>query len=197
MIDGLIDEGTLEPLALAPEPVAYAPDPNFFQPDLTPAQASAANDLRATVAAGGFSVTLLDGVTGSGKTQVYFEAIAETLRQGRQGLVLVPEIALTAQFLDRFTARFGVDQPSGIPRFLPGGARAPGARSQRARLASSSARARRYFCPTPILGSSSSMRSMTRLTSRRTACVITPATWRWFARVAHTSRPCSSPRPRQ
>ena len=53
-------------------------------------------------------MTLLDGVTGSGKTQVYFEAIAETLRQGRQGLVLVPEIALTAQFLDRFTARFGV-----------------------------------------------------------------------------------------
>ena len=56
---------------------------------------------------GGFSVTLIDGVTGSGKTQVYFEAIAEILRGGRQALVLVPEIALTAQFLDRFAERFG------------------------------------------------------------------------------------------
>ena len=46
-------------------------------------------------------------MTGSGKTEVYFEAVAEALRQGRQGLVLLPEIALTAQFLDRFAARFG------------------------------------------------------------------------------------------
>ena len=46
-------------------------------------------------------------MTGSGKTEVYFEAVAEALRQGRQALVLLPEIALTAQFLDRFAARFG------------------------------------------------------------------------------------------
>ena len=57
---------------------------------------------------GGFAVDLLDGVTGSGKTEVYFEAIAEIIRNGRQALVLLPEIALTAQFLDRFAARFGV-----------------------------------------------------------------------------------------
>ena len=63
--------------------------------------------LRATVAKGGYGVTLLDGVTGSGKTQVYLEAVAETIRRGRQALVLVPEIALTSQFLDRFTERFG------------------------------------------------------------------------------------------
>ena len=50
---------------------------------------------------------LLDGVTGSGKTEVYFEAIASTLEAGRQVLVLLPEIALTEQFLKRFAVRFG------------------------------------------------------------------------------------------
>ena len=56
----------------------------------------------------GFSVTLVDGVTGSGKTEVYFEAVAEAVGAGRQSLILMPEIALTGQFLDRFAARFGV-----------------------------------------------------------------------------------------
>jgi len=108
VIDGLVDEGTLESLPLPPEPVARAPDPDFASPDFAPAQASAAHDLRASIAKGGYSVTLLDGVTGSGKTAVYFEAVAEMVRRRRQALVLLPEIALTTQFLDRFTARFGV-----------------------------------------------------------------------------------------
>jgi primosomal protein N' (replication factor Y) len=108
VIDGLLDEGTLESLALPPEPVARAPDPDFARPDFAPAQGLAAGELRAIVAKGGYGVTLLDGVTGSGKTQVYFEAMAEIVRRGRQALVLLPEIALTTQFLDRFTARFGV-----------------------------------------------------------------------------------------
>jgi primosomal protein N' (replication factor Y) len=69
--------------------------------------AEAADALSATVAKSGFGVTLLDGVTGSGKTEVYFEAIAEAVRAGRQVLILLPEIALTAQFLDRFHERFG------------------------------------------------------------------------------------------
>jgi primosomal protein N' (replication factor Y) len=107
VVDGLIDEGTLETLVLAPGPVARAPDPDFLAPEFTPAQREAAAALRATVAQGGYSATLIDGVTGSGKTQVYFEAIAETLRRGRQALVLMPEIALTSQFLDRFAERFG------------------------------------------------------------------------------------------
>jgi primosomal protein N' (replication factor Y) (superfamily II helicase) len=63
--------------------------------------------LQKTVAQGGYSVTLLDGVTGSGKTEVYFEAVADAIRRGRQSLILMPEIALTTQFLDRFAARFG------------------------------------------------------------------------------------------
>ena len=107
VIDGLIDEGTLETLVLPPEPVAEPPDPDFAQPDLTADQSAAAAELKA-VAGGSYSVTLLDGVTGSGKTEVYFEAVADTIRSRRQSLILMPEIALTAQFLDRFAARFGV-----------------------------------------------------------------------------------------
>jgi primosomal protein N' (replication factor Y) (superfamily II helicase) len=107
VIDGLIDEGMLETLVLPPEPVAAKPDPDFMQTDLTSDQNAAAAQLKATVAADGYSVTLLDGVTGSGKTEVYFEAVADTIRRGRQSLILMPEIALTAQFLDRFAARYG------------------------------------------------------------------------------------------
>jgi primosomal protein N' (replication factor Y) len=107
VIDGLIDEGTLEPVELPPEPVARPPDPAHAAPDFSAAQAAAGAALRAAVG-GGFSVTLLDGVTGSGKTEVYFEAVAEAVARGRQSLILMPEIALTGQFLDRFAARFGV-----------------------------------------------------------------------------------------
>ena len=108
VIDGLVDEGTLETLVMPPEPVARQPDPDHRVPELADAQRAAAEALRATVRKGGFSASLIDGVTGSGKTEVYFEAVAETVRRGRQVLILMPEIALTAQFLDRFTERFGV-----------------------------------------------------------------------------------------
>jgi primosomal protein N' (replication factor Y) len=82
------------------------PDPNHPGPILSPEQRAAASSLRAAIGAG-FSATLLEGVTGSGKTEVYFEAIAEALAAGRQALVLLPEIALSAQWLKRFEARFG------------------------------------------------------------------------------------------
>jgi primosomal protein N' (replication factor Y) (superfamily II helicase) len=108
VIDGLIDEGTLEAVALPAEPAARPPDPGYAVPDFSPAQAAAGAALRDTVRTGGYSVTLLDGVTGSGKTEVYFEAVAEAVSRGRQSLILMPEIALTAQSLDRFAARFGV-----------------------------------------------------------------------------------------
>jgi primosomal protein N' (replication factor Y) (superfamily II helicase) len=108
VIDGLIDEGTLETLVLPPEPVAEKPDPDFVTTDFTADQKAAAAELKATMARGCYSVTLIDGVTGSGKTGVYFEAVADAIRAGRQSLILMPEIALTAQFLDRFAARFGV-----------------------------------------------------------------------------------------
>jgi primosomal protein N' (replication factor Y) len=118
VIDALVDAGTLETLALPPEPVALPPDPDFAHAALTPSQEDAAAPLRAALAADTFSVTLLEGVTGSGKTEVYFEAVAEAMRRGRQALILMPEIALTAQFLERFTARFGVkpaEWHSGVP----------------------------------------------------------------------------------
>ena len=76
-------------------------------PELQGDQVAAADALVAAVAAGEYSTTLLKGVTGSGKTEVYLEAVAECLRAGRQALVLLPEIALTAEFLTRVEARFG------------------------------------------------------------------------------------------
>ncbi len=107
VIDGLIDEGTLDTVVLPPEPVTRPPDPDFRKPEFSLGQLAAADALRTTVDQGGYTVTLLDGVTGSGKTEVYFEAVAENIRRQRQTLILMPEIALTSQSLDRFTARFG------------------------------------------------------------------------------------------
>jgi primosomal protein N' (replication factor Y) len=106
VVDGLKAQGVLESVSLPARPIVAAPDPDFAVPDLTLDQHAAATVLRRKMA-GGFSVTLLDGVTGSGKTEVYFEAIAAALESGRQVLVLVPEIALTQQFLERFQDRFG------------------------------------------------------------------------------------------
>jgi len=83
------------------------PDPAHPGPALSLEQTAAAHKLIGAVGAERFEVDLLDGVTGSGKTEVYFEAIAAALRDGGQVLVLLPEIALTAQWLDRFKARFG------------------------------------------------------------------------------------------
>ena len=84
------------------------PTPIFVNRSSSLAQLAAADTLRTTVEQAGYTVTLLDGVTGSGKTEVYFEAVAENIRRKRQTLILMPEIALTAQFLDRFYKRFGV-----------------------------------------------------------------------------------------
>ena len=106
-IDALVVDGALAAVALPPEPAAPALDPDFARPALTPDQRAAADALARAVEARAFSTTLLEGVTGSGKTEVYFEAIAAALRARRQALALLPEIALTAQFLDRFAQRFG------------------------------------------------------------------------------------------
>jgi primosomal protein N' (replication factor Y) len=103
---GLINLGALEAVAVdADRPLAW-PDPDHAPPDLNPEQLQAAHSLANGIGKG-FDPVLLDGVTGSGKTEVYFEAIAECLRQGKQALVLLPEIALTEPFLKRFEARFG------------------------------------------------------------------------------------------
>jgi len=106
VVKGLRDLNLIETVTL-PRPRWPLPDPEHPLHALSPAQEAAAAALRQQVRAGGFQVTLLDGVTGSGKTEVYLEAVAETLRRGKQVLVLLPEIALSAQLLARFEARFG------------------------------------------------------------------------------------------
>jgi primosomal protein N' (replication factor Y) len=99
--------GLLHALPPEPEPPPPAPDPARPGPTLSAAQEAAADALRAAVDAHTYSAFLLEGVTGSGKTEVYFEAVAEAIRNGRQSVVLLPEIALSAQWLARFARRFG------------------------------------------------------------------------------------------
>ena len=83
VVDGLVDEGTLAVEAMPPPLAPPAPDPSFAQPDFSPQQRTAVDAMRALAANGSFHVALLDGVTGSGKTEVYFEAIAEIIRRGQ------------------------------------------------------------------------------------------------------------------
>ncbi len=107
VIDGLREQGVFETVLIPPRPVVPLPDPTYGASSLSPEQQDIADRLRARVRDDAYSVTLLDGVTGSGKTEVYFEAIAEAVAAGRQVMVLVPEIALTEAFLERFHDRFG------------------------------------------------------------------------------------------
>lgn len=107
VIDGLKAQGVFETAMIPPRPVVAAPDPGFAAAALTGDQEKAAAALRKSGAKDAFGVTLIDGVTGSGKTEVYFEAVAAALDKGRQVLILLPEIALTQAFLERFQDRFG------------------------------------------------------------------------------------------
>ena len=107
VVKGLVKHGAVAELE-TPRDVPYPTlDHDHPSKALTDAQIAAGNELRASVAAGVYETTLLRGVTGSGKTEVYLEAVAECLKQGRQALVLIPEIALTVEFLDRVEKRFG------------------------------------------------------------------------------------------
>jgi len=107
VIKQMSEAGLIEAIDLPQRPSFGVPDALRNGHDLSPEQRRIADQLAGAVAAGAYCATLLDGVTGSGKTEVYFEAIAACLRQGRQALVLLPEIALGAQWLRRFEMRFG------------------------------------------------------------------------------------------
>ena len=107
VIKTLIDADVLKPIYVENKREFLEPVGDFSKVDLTPEQQQAA-DLLCRKVESGFSVTLLDGITGSGKTEVYFEAVAKALEQSKQVLILVPEIALTSQWLERFQKRFGV-----------------------------------------------------------------------------------------
>ena len=109
VVRGLAALGTVEAVSVREVSAFGRPDTRRAGPILSDAQADAANALREAVAAGKFSVTVLDGVTGAGKTEVYFEAVAAALDAGHQVVVMLPEIALSAQWLGRFRARFGVE----------------------------------------------------------------------------------------
>lgn len=109
VIRGLIDTGAIHAVAVSADAPYPPPAPDFAPPALSAEQAEAAASLAAAVAARRFDPVLLDGVTGSGKTEVYMEAVAAAVSAGRQALILLPEIALTEPMLTRFTARFGVE----------------------------------------------------------------------------------------
>lgn len=109
VIRSMAERGWLSAIEEARAPAFASPDPAHpGAPRLSDQQQRAAAALAASVAERVFSVTLLDGVTGSGKTETYLEAVAEAIRTGRQSLILLPEIALSAQWLERFARRFGV-----------------------------------------------------------------------------------------
>ena len=107
VVRGLVKAGVLEGVEVALDAPFVAPDPDHAPPQLSAEQQAAADDLVGLVTAHDFAPVLLNGVTGSGKTEVYFEAVAQALRRGQQTLVLLPEIALTEPFLRRFMDRFG------------------------------------------------------------------------------------------
>jgi primosomal protein N' (replication factor Y) len=109
VLKALITEGVLAETWPAPPPAVEQPDLGLAGADLDPSQAAAAGVLEAAIGTDGFSAVLLDGVTGSGKTEVYLEGVAAALarRPSAQVLVLLPEIALTAAVIDRFARRFG------------------------------------------------------------------------------------------
>jgi len=110
VVKGLVDCGALTKLEISEDPPFPAPDLAMRGKPLSAIQTAAAEQVTAFVRAGGFHVSLLDGVTGSGKTEVYLEAAAEALASApdAQVLVLIPEIALTQAAMARFEARFGV-----------------------------------------------------------------------------------------
>mgnify|MGYP002778105911 FL=1 len=107
VLRGMAGAGLIEPVTVNIDRPYPPADPDFHQPDLSPAQSAVAATLVDAVRARAFAPFLLDGVTGSGKTETYFEPVAEAIRCGKQVLVLLPEIALTENFLARFEARFG------------------------------------------------------------------------------------------
>jgi primosomal protein N' (replication factor Y) len=109
VIRGLVKAGAIQAVEVSIDDPYPRPNPKHAPPQLEKAQQQAARQFITAVQAAEFAPFLLHGVTGSGKTEVYFEAVAEALRMGRQTLVLLPEIALTEPFLRRFAARFGCD----------------------------------------------------------------------------------------
>ncbi|MEP3758042.1 MAG: primosomal protein N', partial [Marinomonas sp.] len=107
VLRGMVGAGLIESVEVAIDRPFPAPDPDFDVPELSGDQVEVAGRLVEAVEASDFAPFLIDGVTGSGKTETYFEPMAAAIKAGRQVLVLLPEIALTENFLVRFEQRFG------------------------------------------------------------------------------------------
>ncbi|MEP2783776.1 MAG: primosomal protein N' [Pseudoruegeria sp.] len=107
VVKGLVKQGVVRE-EHSPRDLPYPNlDPGFGKVNLSEEQSDAAHILISGIESGSYGTSLLKGVTGSGKTEVYLEAVAACISAGRQALVLLPEIALTAEFLDRVERRFG------------------------------------------------------------------------------------------
>ncbi len=107
VVRGMVEAGLLDEVPIAARPRRPVPDWRVPFPTLSAGQAEAAETISDAVRAHRYECFLLDGVTGSGKTEVYFKAVAAALEAGRQVLVLLPEIGLGAQWHQRFERQFG------------------------------------------------------------------------------------------
>lgn len=107
VIKGMQKKGLLSTTEIFSPAPCRAPDPHRSRAELSEDQNAAAAQMSSMVQSGEFHTALLDGVTGAGKTETYFEAVAEALKQDKQVLIMLPEIALSNAFLDRFKERFG------------------------------------------------------------------------------------------
>ena len=193
VIDGLVTAGALVEVAIPekrfPRPDAEHRTVEFHRrPGRRPSRPCAS-----AVDGANFSVSLLDGVTGSGKTEVYFEAVARTLDAGRQALIMLPEIALTSQFMNRFTGRFGAPPVEWHSALV-----ACRARPRLAAAATGEARVvvgARSALFLPYRGSRPDRRrrrARPAASSRTTASTIRRATWRWCAPASASFPWCSA-----
>ncbi len=107
VVKGMLPHNLLETIDILSPAPCRNPVADDTAVTLSEAQQGAADALCGYVRSGEFHAALLDGVTGAGKTEVYFEAVAAALAQDRQVLILLPEIALSNAFIDRFRVRFG------------------------------------------------------------------------------------------
>lgn len=107
VVKTLASKGLLDEVEMFTPAPCRSPDIHRKGANLSEAQEGVAETLRKAVRFGEYHASLLDGVTGAGKTEVYFEAVAEALKADKQVLILLPEIALSNAFLDRFQSRFG------------------------------------------------------------------------------------------
>lgn len=107
VVKGLADKGYLDVVSMVNPAPCMHPKHDFNIAELSEEQRYVADELCDDVRACSFSVSLLDGVTGAGKTETYFEAVSEALEMGKQVVLMLPEIALSNAFLERFKSRFG------------------------------------------------------------------------------------------